>query len=129
MVNTEATAIIIRWQMIRNPAPDICGRSAILWAVPTVKGFITAPLYPSPVPSATMASPTMASYPMAMAIPTKIGINGKASSKTPMVEEAVPKTAINIGMIIARAFPFRTFRSPATRPLKAPVEIIRPMDA
>ena len=66
---------------------------------------------------------------MAIAMPTKIGTKGKASSKTPIVEEATPRIAMKTGMMTVRDFPLNMRSRPETRPLKAPVAIISPIEA
>ena len=82
-----------------------------------------------PAPTATMARPTMASKPMATAIPVKTGMKGNHSSKRPMVEEAMPTMVRNTGIMTTRAFPLNRRSRAATRPLKAPLEMIMPMEA
>ena len=73
--------------------------------------------------------PTMASYPMAMAMPTKMGMKGRVSSKRPMVEEVEPTRIMNRGMIITFEFPVRRLSMLPTRPLKAPLLMMSPMAA
>ena len=56
---------------------------------------------------------------MAMAIPTKIGINGNISSNTPMVELAHPISVINTGIITARADPFNILEHTGDKAVKS----------
>jgi len=50
-----------------TPIPENIGSLAILCAIPTVNGFITAVVNPIPAPIKTIAVPVITSYPSASA--------------------------------------------------------------
>ena len=82
-----------------------------------------------PAPNATTASPVTASNPIPMNILAKMGMNGSHSSNMPTVEEPMPNSAIKIGMMISVLLPLKILSRNTTRPSKAPLLVMKLVDA
>ncbi len=70
----------------------------MLWAIPTVNGFSTAPANPAAAPRKGMEVPVRESYPRESARGMKIRTNGIPDSAMPKAAPAIEKRVMETGI-------------------------------